>query len=240
MYRKQSRLDSDSPTLQAGVLPFYAIDRSTGYISEPYLWPFLGYVDRTEPYVYHARHYLWPLWVQGRGDQRRINRWAPFYAHSTIKGHDKTWAMWPLWRQASWKDQALLHERRQLLYLIYHETKQSSLTNPDAPSASKVHLWPFFTAWNNGAGRKQFQTLSPLEVFLPFQERTRQLWSPLFSVYRFNQTSPGETRHSVLWDAFTWARSEESDRREIHLGPLVGFISDPEQERIGFLPAYSV
>jgi hypothetical protein len=235
LYRQQTHLDAPLSSLKAGFLPFYALDRQPGYRSETYLWPFFGYVDRTAPYRYHARHYLWPLWVQGHGDDRSINRWAPFYSHSRIKGHDKTWVLWPLWRQATWTDATLQHERRQFLYFLYHETTQRDRVNPDLAPARKTHVWPLFSSWDNGAGQKQWQTLSPIEVFLPHQERTRRLWSPLFALYRFNQTAPGETRRSLLWDAVTYARSEELDTREFHLGPLLGFSSHADGERIGFL-----
>ena len=235
IYRRTTGLDTSTPSLQAGVLPFYAVDRQPGYLSETYLWPFFGYVDRTAPYRYHARHYLWPFWVQGRGDQRRINRWAPFYSHSQIKDLDKTWVLWPLWRQATWNDAQLRHEKRQLLYFVFNETIQHDRDDPDLAPARKTHLWPLFSSWDNGAGQKQFQTLSPIEVFLPHQERTRRLWSPLFAIYRFNQTAPGETRHSLLWDAVTYASSDKSDTKEFHLGPLAEYYSDSSSARIGFL-----
>ena len=235
IYRQEKNLGSDETSLQAGVLPFYALDRKPGYQSETYLWPFFGYVDRTAPYQYHARHYLWPLWVQGRGDERYINRWAPFYSHSHIKDHEKTWLLWPLWRQASWSDAELRHEQRQLLYFLFHQTTQRDLVNPDLSPARKTHLWPLFSSWDNGAGQKQFQAFSPIEVFLPHQERTRRLWSPLFSVYRFNQSKPGETRRSLFWNAITFSRSEETDTKEFHLGPLLEYHHHSDEQRIGFL-----
>jgi len=234
LYRQASKLDTDSPSLKTGFLPFYALDQSPGYRSETYLWPLFGYVDRTAPYQYHARHFLWPLWVQGRGDDRHINRWAPFYSHSRIKDHDKTWVLWPLWRQATWNDPKLRHERRQLLYFIFNETTQHDRANPDLKPARKTHLWPLFSSWDNGAGQKQVQAFSPLEIFLPHQDRTRRLWSPLFSIYRFDQSAPGETRQSLLWDAVTYSRSEERNTRQFNLGPLVSYQSQTTGERIRF------
>lgn len=232
IYRQESKLDTAEPSLQTGVLPFYALDRHAGYRSETYLWPFFGYVDRTTPYRYHARHYFWPLWVQGRGDDRYLNRWAPFYSHAHIKDHEKTWVLWPLWRQATWTDSSLRHEKRQLLYFIFNQTTQTDLAHPELPAASKTHLWPLFSSWDNGAGQKQFQTLSPIEVFLPHQDRTRRLWSPLFSIYRFNQTTPGHTRRSLLWDAVTYSRNDELDTKEFHLGPLLGYHATAASKRI--------
>ena len=235
IYRKRTGPADEPTAMQAGFLPFYALDRSPGYISETYLWPFFGYVDRTEPYRYHATHYLWPFWVQGRGDDRRINRWAPFYSHSKLRGHEKTWVMWPLWRQAEWTDRALLHERKQFLYFVYHSTVQKSLSNPDAAPASKVHLWPFFSAWDNGAGHKQVQVLSPIEVFLPQNDRTRRLWSPLFAIYRYDEDESGETEHRLLWGLLKWSSNASTGTRTVSVGPLARYESSSAGKRMTLL-----
>ncbi len=234
-YRKRTGPAEDPATLQTGLLPFYALDRSEGYVSETYLWPFFGYVDRTAPYRYHATHYLWPLWVQGRGENRTVNRWAPFYSHSEIRGHKKTWIMWPLWRDATWRDATLQHHRRQFLYFLYHSDVQTSLHHPDAAPASKTHLWPFFSAWNNGAGRKQVQVLSPIEVFLPHNERTRRLWSPLFALYRYDENEvENRVEHRLLWSLLKWSHRREADAHAVSLGPLVTFATSPDEKRLSF------
>ena len=235
IYRKRTGPADEATALQAGFLPFYALDRSPGYRSETYLWPFFGYVDRTAPYRYHATHYLWPLWVRGRGDDRHVDRWAPFYAHSTMRGHDKTWIMWPLWRQATWQDRALQHERKQFLYFLYHSTVQRSLSDPDAAPASKVHLWPLLSAWDNGAGRKQVQVLSPIEVFLPHNDRTRRLWSPLFALYRYHEDETGTIEHRLLWNVLKWSRNKTAATRTMSLGPVVRYESSPEGKRVTIL-----
>ncbi len=235
-YRKRLGPANDPTTLQTGLLPFYALDRSPGYISETYGWPFFGYVDRTAPYRYHATHYFWPLWVQGRGEGRYINRWAPFYSHSNLRGSEKTWILWPLWREATWRDQKLEHRRRQFLYFVYHATQQSSLYNPDAAPATKTHLWPLFSAWDNGAGRHQVQVLSPLEVFFPHNDRIRRLWSPLFALYRYNANEArGRTEHRLLWGLVKWKSDQREQARAFSLGPLLTFRTQPGEQRLSFL-----
>lgn len=235
VYDRKTGLDTAQPSRQAGVLPFYALDRSPGYRSDTYLWPFFGTVRRTEPYRYEANHYLWPLWVRGSGDDRHVERWAPFYSHSSRLGRDKTWLMWPLWRHTAWHDDSRAHEQRQVLYFLYHETTQRSLARPDLPAARKVHLWPLVSAWDNGAGRRQVQALSPFEVFFPHNEITRRLWTPLFALYRFDQPEPGRTRHALLWDAVTLTRDDTAGTRAFHLGPLAGYEASAREERVSLL-----
>jgi len=237
VYHREMPVDGNTSerAVNRGFLPFYASDVAPGYRSETWLWPFFGYVDRSAPFQYRANNYLWPLWVQGRGDDRRVNRWAPFYSHSVIKGTEKHWVLWPLWRRQRWPDGAIEQTRTQVLFALYHDTVQRSRTTPSLAPARKRHLWPVFSEWDNGAGRRQVQVLSPLEVFLPHSEEVRQAWSPLFSVYRYERQSDGASRHSLLWDGVTYRSAPGAQEREWHFGPLLGFASRPEAGRVALL-----
>lgn len=227
--------DEDAPAgaqarREVGVLPFYTSETETGFVNRSYVWPFFGYTDRTTPVRYHENRYLWPFLVQGRGEQKYVNRWGPFYTYSNHKGTEKTWVMWPLFREKTWTDAGLHHEQRQMLYFLYRSTLQRSATNPHAAPAEKAHLWPLLSAWDNGAGRKQFQFPSPLEVFFPDNERIRVSWSPLFALYRFDQRAPDTRRHELLWGFISWNR--EPDGHEFHLGPLFSVKRDAGSNRV--------
>ncbi len=221
------------PTRQVAVLPFYAGITGPGLVSRTYVWPFFGYLDRTKPDRYHESHYLWPLWMQAHGDNRTINRWAPFYTHSVIKGYDKTWVLWPLVRQIRWQEDGLKQTKTQLLYFVYRAQEQRSPTNPRLAPASKTHFWPLYSSWNNGAGQRQFQLISPFEVFFPDNEFARQALSPLAAIFRYDQRAPGDTRWSALWSAVTWHRTGAG--REFHLGPLLSVESGASSGRTALL-----
>ena len=218
VYKNESKLSQPRPEVNLGVLPFYARDESADALSETYVWPFFGYTRRTAPYRYDETRLLWPIFVQGRGDDRRINRWAPFYTHSNIKGDDKEWVLWPLVRCERWTDAGIAQNKTQFLYFLYWSLRERSAANPALPAAEKKHLWPFFSYWDDGARRRQFQLLSPLEVFFQHNEPVRRAYSPLFAVYRYERSAPDDTRASLLWNAVSWRRSPL--RREFHLGPL--------------------
>lgn len=228
-YRSSTGLAEPVPDVKVGALPFYTRDTGPGYISENYLWPFFGYSDRTAPYRYQETRWFWPFLVQGRGDDRFINRWGPVYTHSVIKGYDKTWFLWPLLRHAEWQADGLAQEKDQLLFFVLWSLQQRSLTNPSAEPAHKLHFWPLFSAWNDGAGRRQVQALSPFEVFFPQNEHVRRLWTPLFALYRYERRADGSSRHALLWDALTWQRHPQAS--EFHLGPLFSAESGPTHRR---------
>ncbi len=229
IYKSESKLWSPQPDVSEGFLPFYATTRNSDFHSETFLWPFFGYMDRVSPVHYHESDYFWPIWVQGRGDDRVVNRWGPFYTHSIVKGVDKTWILWPLWRDKKWDDPPLKQEQRQFFYFIYNETIQRSARNPSLPAARIAHYWPFVSIWDDGAGRKQIQAFSPFEVFFANNTGVRLSYSPIFALYRYNQTSPGHSRQSFLWNFITDRR--EPDHHELHVGPFFSHETENNQER---------
>jgi hypothetical protein len=220
------------PRRDFGALPFYARSTGSGFINEDFFWPFFGYTDRTAPKRYHEVRYFWPFAVQGRGEERYVNRWAPFYTHSNSKGYDKRWFMWPLVRHAHWDDVDVDRTRTQFAYFLYWHETQARSSAATAPRAHLTHLWPLFSDWNNGAGRRQWQVLSPLDVFFPGNEKVRDVWSPLFAVARHDQRAPGDSRTSLLWNAVTWEQSAREERSEFHLGPLLGIARQAGERQI--------
>jgi len=206
-----------------GVLPFYAREVRPGSISESYLWPFFGYTQQNAPLApYRETRYFWPLFVQGRGSEHTVNRWAPFYSHSVRRSVDKRWFVWPLFRHETWQGQGLVHTKDQFLFFLYSSERQHSAAQPELPAAHKAHLWPLVSTWDNGAGRSQVQLLSPLSVFFPNNEKIQLLYNPLFALYRRDQQAPGEVRHEVLWRAVTWRRSSGETRELRIFGPTLG------------------
>ena len=232
IYKSVTQLDQPVPDVKLGALPFYARETGPGYISETYGWPFFGYTHRIAPYHYDEHRYFWPLLVQAHGDQREVNRWAPLYTHSNIKGYDKTWFLWPVYRHAQWddEDKGIAQEKNQFLFFVYWSLEQRSLTNPAAAPAHKTHLWPLFSSWDNGAGRRQVQALSPFEVFFPNNLTVRQLWTPLFALYRYDAQPELGVRHSFLWNAVTYQRSTAG--KEFHLGPLFSVEAASDRGRV--------
>ncbi|MDF9827458.1 hypothetical protein M2447_001551 [Ereboglobus sp. PH5-10] len=216
------------PARALAVLPFYYRETAPGFRSDSYML-FWGRSRRVEPYVYSENRYFWPLFVQGRGPEHRVNRWAPFYTYSNHKGREKTWVMWPLWNHKRTDDTVNSHVRKRFFYFLYNSVSQKPLVPPGATPAQKaaidaikparkISLWPFYTYWTDGRGRKQLQALSPFEVFLPQNEPTRLIYTPLFALYRYEQEAPGRTRHSFLWNVITHRR--EPGLREFHVGPI--------------------
>lgn len=218
IYKDQYALWQAKPVVNFGILPFYASETSPSVTSKTYLWPFFGYTDRTAPIRYQEIRYFWPFFVQGRGDRIYINRWGPFYTHSTRKGIDKTWVLWPLWCHKTWDASGLHQTHNRLLWFIWNSNVQQSVTNSKAAPARKTHLWPLVSYWDNGAGQKQIQALSLFSSLFPYNEPIQLSWDPLFAIYRYDQAAPDDRKHALLWNFISWRRSPT--QREFHLGPI--------------------
>jgi hypothetical protein len=213
-------------------LPFYARSTGPGYIGEDFLWPFFGYYNGTQPVAYKERRYLWPLLVQGRGENVYVNRFAPFYTHSIRKGYDKHWYLWPLVRHAKWTETNIERTRTQFLWWFYWNEDQRPVGRPNDPGAKLTHVWPLFSKWDNGHGRKQWQLFSPFDVFLARNQVVRQVWTPFFAIARHEQRAPGDERTSLFWNAITWQRQAAQERSEWHVGPLLGVTREGGEQRV--------
>jgi hypothetical protein len=206
---------------EIGLLPFYSADKKPGYVNINYVWPLFGYSDRTSPVRYHETRYLWPFLVQGRGDEAYVNRFGPVYTHSIIKGLDKTWILWPLYRKEKWVDGDRVQEKTRILFFLASIDEQSSASQLDKEHAFKTTLWPLMSTWNNGAGRVQTQVFSPFEGLFADNPQMRHTWTPLFSVIRFDKASPSESRLSLFWNALTFAENSYAKTTEFNIGPLL-------------------
>lgn len=233
-YPKPDAAPGSEPRREVGILPFYARSTSAGFVDQNYLWPFFGYTDRTEPTRYQETRYFWPFLVQGRGDDKYVNRWGPFYTHSIRKGYDKTWYMWPLVRRGEWEtvERDIGHQRTQFFFFLYWSERQRSLSRPEAAPARLTHVWPLFSHSDNGAGRRQWQFPSPFEVLFPGNENIRQTWSPLVTLARHERKADGESRTSLLWNFISWERRDAGATKEVHVGPLFSSTSDAGAKRV--------
>src|ERR1700678_1914814 len=143
-----------APGTEMGFLPFYTRETAPGYLNENYAWPFVGHTEQTVPYRYSEKRYFWPFLVQGRGDDRLVNRWGPFYTHSDIKGTDSKWVGWPFWHRTTWVESDIAESKTQFFYFFYFSLDERSVSRPLAAPAYKRHIWPLLSAWDNGAGSR--------------------------------------------------------------------------------------
>ena len=224
----------DKQHVKKGFIPFYTYEKKPNVEDLSIVWPFFGHRREQNP-TYEEHRILWPLWVQGRGERRLVNRWAPFYTHSEqAKGHrQKTWYLWPLLKEQSWRENGIDVTQQQVLYFLLwcqeqraHDTKRFL--------GRKTHFWPFFSSWNNGNGRKQVQIFSPFDVFFQNNPRVRDIYNPLFYIFRFDQD--GDTvRYGALFNLFQEYRNRHTHERDLRIFFLLRFTKTPKMKCFSLL-----
>jgi len=235
VYNFWDHLDTPQPLHRKGFLPFYSHECSQNTRREFFPWPFCGYFVQKTPF-YYERHYFWPFFVQGWGQEHRVNRWAPFYTYSAHHGKEKTWILWPMIKKQRWTQNQICIHRDQLLYVLVWRERQHSLDPSDSFYAEKMHIWPFLSYWDNGQGLKQAQVLSPFEVFFPHNEIVRRLYSPLFALYRYESYAGGCCRQSLLFNLFTHEQTQTELKWS--LWPIVAYRRNDQQSYIEFLKGF--
>ncbi|HQU09519.1 MAG TPA: hypothetical protein PLV25_06125, partial [Opitutales bacterium] len=225
VYDYQDDLWKETPRHRWGFLPFYSFETWEHGESRSYLWPFFGYTHQTKP-EYFERRVLWPFIVKGRGEADYVTRIAPFYTYSVHNGRHKQWIMWPLFKAQYWEQGDLAIRRNQFLYAVIWRERQYSRSNPDLPYAEKLHFWPFYSRWDNGAGHVQFQLLSPFAVFFPTDETINWVYNPLFALFRYEKQGEQE-RRSFLFNTIIHESSAGACTRCV-IGPLVDYKASAE------------
>lgn len=214
-YHLLDDLDQEVPGERFGLWPFYHRETALGLKSHSWVWPFFGYTRETEPRVpYSENRYLWPFWMQGRGEERHLEWWLPLYGLDRQPGEEKRWYLWPLVKREAFSEPGMTRDRTTLLYFVYRDDRQRI----GERELRKTTLWPLFAYWDNGLGQRQFQAFDPFSVFFPHNEKIRENWTPLFAVYRFDERS-GSRRHSVLWDLLVW-EGDQQGLNALYAGPL--------------------
>jgi hypothetical protein len=220
-YHYRDKLDQEQPYARFGALPFYHRETAPGLRSETFAWPFFGYTREAAPRpLYSENRYFWPLLVQGRGEERHVNRWMPLFTHERKRTYEKRWYLWPLLKTETFHPPGPERRRASLLYFIYRDERQLLA----ASQARLTFIWPLIGYWHDGHDRTQLQVLDPLSVFFPSNQKVKENWTPLFALYRFDARG-GNSRHSLLWDLLVWEK-DPAGADAFYLGPLFEWEQD--------------
>lgn len=208
-------------------LPFYEYRSSPNLEVRRFIWPFFAHIKQKEP-CYEETQYLWPLFVQGRGETTYVNRWAPFYTRSIRRDVDRRWIMWPVLNIRQWVHDDIHIKQERFLYFLFTKQTQRSCSNPELAPAFKTSLWPLFSYWDNGAGRKQLQILSPFEPLFPNNKGIKRMYNPIFGIFRAS-VEDCTAKQSFLWDLI--AAEKSPSHQKFSIGPIVSLESSSDGDK---------
>jgi hypothetical protein len=226
-------LDSDAPTEQLFILPFYNMTRTPDEQATWWLWPFFSHTVNTKSH-YEEWALPWPLIQFGKGDDTVITRVLPFYGAAsrtrTVQLLGKTEevrtysqsVLWPFYRATGEIGPDWRRDRRRLLFIYsdLRERRHDGQTDEPPREARRIDLWPLFTYNETADGAAAFQTLALLEAFLNTEPLSRN-YSPLWSLATYRRDADGGTGLAFLWGLIQWrSTSEERQLRLLYLPRL--------------------
>lgn len=217
--RESLGLNSDNPTNNLYLLPFYASSESPKRSSTHTPWPFCGVVKNGQGAVIE-RDFFWPFWLTAEGDNYSVKRFVPFYAESRIKDSCSRWFMWPLYRHESIDSEAFRQEKTSLLYFLF---SRSDETWPESgKSRARSALWPLY-AWKRDEAGSRTLSMPALAEAVIWNDGLERNWAPLWRLFIARWDDKGNNAVSLLWNLY-W---QERRGKELawELSPLVSYSS---------------
>lgn len=212
-------LDSDTPTENRYLLPFYASSESPQRSSTYIPWPFCGVVKDGKGSVIE-RDFLWPFWMTAEGKDYSIQRFIPFYAESRVKDSRSRWLMWPLYRHQSIDSTSFRQEKSSLLYFLFNRTDE--IWPESGKNRASSALWPLY-AWKRDESGLRTISLPALAESVIWNDGVERNWAPLWRLFIARWDDKGNNAVSLLWNLYWQERRGEELSWE--LSPLVAYSS---------------
>lgn len=211
--------DTDNPTRNFYLLPFYASSESPQRSSTHIPWPLCGVVrDGTGAAV--ERDFLWPFWMTARNADSSTDRYLPFYAETKTREGNNHWILWPVYRKATIDSPMFRQDKTSLFYFLFHRSDESW------PQAGKDRaqsaFWPLY-AWKRDENGLRTLSMPALVEPVFWNDRVERNLAPFWRLYISTWDDRGNGATSILWNLF-W-REKRDNESAWELSPLVSYRS---------------
>lgn len=211
--------NSDNPTENLFLLPFYASSRSPKRSSTYAPWPFCGVVRNADGTAVE-RDFIWPFWMTANEKNHSTERYLPFYAESHGKGTASRWVMWPIYRHETIDSPEFRQDKTSLLYFLFSRSDESW---PRAQKdRAKSTFWPLY-AWKRDDDGVRTLSLPALVEPVIWTDGVERNWAPLWRIFIAKWDDKGDGATSILWNLY-W-REKRGDESAWELAPLVSWRS---------------
>jgi hypothetical protein len=214
--------DTDNPTRNLYLLPFYASSESPKQSSTYIPWPLCGVV-RDNKGVAVERDFLWPFWMTASGTDSNTERYIPFYAESKTKESSSRWVMWPIYHKATIDSPVFRQDKTRLFYFLFHRSDESW---PQAGrDRAQSAFWPLY-AWKRDEDGLRTLSMPALVEPVFWNDGIERNLAPLWRVFISTWDDQGNGAMSILWNLF-W-REKRGGESAWELSPLVSYRSARE------------
>ncbi len=211
--------DSDNPTRNVSLLPFYSSSESPRRTATYAPWPFCGVVRDGSGQVIE-RDFLWPIWMTAQGKESSTQRFIPFYAESRVKDSSSSWIMWPIYHHESIDSATFRQDKTSLLYFLFRRSDES--WPQTGKERSRSALWPLYTWKRDENGERTLSLLAPVEPVFSADGIERN-WAPLWRLFISKWDDKGNGAASLLWNLFWYEQRGSESAWE--LSPLLSWRS---------------
>ena len=214
--------DTDNPTRNLYLLPFYASSESPRQSSTHILWPLCGVV-RDNKGVAVERDFLWPFWMTASAADTSTERYLPFYAELKTKESSSRWVMWPIYHKTTIDSPTFRQDKTRLFYFLFHRSDESW------PQAGKDRaqsaFWPFY-AWKKDEDGLRTLSMPALVEPVFWNDGVERNLAPLWRIFISTWDEKGNGATSILWNLF-W-REKRGSESAWELSPLASYRSAVE------------
>jgi len=212
-------LNSDNPTVNLYLLPFYASSESAQRSSTHIPWPFCGLVKDGNGDVIE-RDILWPFWMTADGKDSSTRRYIPFYSESRIKESSSRWLMWPLYRRENIDAASFRQDKTTLLYFLF--SRSDEIWPETGRNRARSAFWPLY-AWTRDERGLRTLSMPALAEAVIWNDGLERNWSPLWRVFISRWDGKGNGAASLLWNLY-WQERRGSELAW-ELSPLISYSS---------------
>lgn len=217
--RESLGLDSDNPTENLNLIPFYASSTSPQRSSTHAPWPFCGVVRDGQGQIIE-RDIFWPFWVTAQGKDYTIRRFVPFYAQSRIKDSTSDWIMWPIYRHETINSAVFTQDKTSLLYFLFNHSEEAwPETGKDRARSA---FWPLY-AWKRDEAGMRSLSMPALAESLIWTDGLERNWAPLWRLFIAQWDDKGNNAVSLLWNLY-W-QERRGTELAWELSPLLSYRS---------------
>lgn len=195
----RNELNREKPFSLFFFFPFYGRIEGSSVSQTSVLWPFFKHRIERGPAERDDWSAPWPFVRVGSGaDYRRRDFW-PFYGHLTMGALDRTYWIWPFFRDEKQIREESATRRSFLIPFYWHVEEQGK---EGQTVLSRLKVWPFYGKRLEKDGGRQTEVLSPLWFTDP--GGVESVLAPFWRLYWHAKSPAGEERLAygfrLLWD----------------------------------------
>ena len=226
--RQDTGIGTDNPEKFRAVFPFYAASRSPQRDSTTILWPLFTEIDDRAK-KYHEWQVPWPFVIFTRGEGKHTSRVWPLFSESRNGIREGDSYLWPLYTFSRTQSAPLDQQRTRVLLYLY--SRLSERNTETGAGKTRLDMWPFFTWHRDYSGNERLQVPAPLEPAVPDNRGIERNWSPLWSLWRAEDSpKAGAASRSLLWNLYRRDTAPEQKKVSLLFG-LFQYQSTGEAEQ---------